>query len=323
VAPLRGHPPPGGPEEARDKGGIALGLGRKIGDAAGWAVMKLIELHVRPRGLAYSVCFGRALGRLVWPMLGKRKALCLRNAAVALPDLTPRERLRIVREAMIGSLPYWPETVAYSYRGPEKILRTVSVEGREHLDAALARGRGVVSPGIHLGIFPLMAVWLTESGYDFQFLSRFPHNERASDLLTRCRARLGMRLIRDLPRRQCLVDCRDVLARGGIIGLQLDQRAMVTLPHVKVPYFGREFHAFGGMVSLALKTGAPLVPIYIVRRGGIRHRLVIEPEIKIDTDLPRKEAVRRALGLLMRRFEEWVREYPEHYWWPHHFWDDV
>jgi len=132
-----------------------------------------------------------------------------------------------------------------------------------------------------------------------------------------------MRLIRDLPRRQCLIDCRDVLAGGGIISIQLDQRAMVSLPHVKVPYFGREFHAFGGMVSLALKTGAPLVPMYIVRREGIRHRLVIEPEIRIEEGLPRKEAVRRALELLMRRFEDWVREYPEQYWWPHHFWDDV
>jgi len=300
-----------------------LGLGRRIGDAAGWAVMKLIELNVRPRGQAYSVWLGRALGRLAWGLPGRRKALCLRNAAVALPHLSPRERYRVVREAIMNSLPYWPETVAYSYRGPEKILRTVSVEGREHLDAALARGKGVVSPGIHMGIFPLMAVWMRQSGHDFRFLSRFPHNERASNLLTRCRARLGMRLIRDLPRRQCLIDCRDVLAGGGIIGLQLDQRAMVSMPHVKVPYFGREFHAFGGMVSLALKTDAPLVPIYIVRQEGIRHRLVIEPEIEIESGLPRKDAVRNALGLLMRRFEDWVREYPEQYWWPHHFWDDV
>jgi KDO2-lipid IV(A) lauroyltransferase len=285
--------------------------------------MRLIASHVSPRGPAYAVSLGRAIGRVAWAIPGKRKALSLRNAAIALPHLTPRERQRIVREAVMNSLPYWPETVAYACRGPENVLRTISVEGREHLDAALAQGKGVISPGIHLGIFPLMATWMTQAGYDFQFLSRFPHNKRASDLMARVRARTGIRLIRDLPRRQCLIDCRSALARGGIIGLQLDQRAMTSYPSVNVPFFGHEFHAFGGMVSLALKSGAPIVPMYIFRTGGIRHRLVIEPEIAVDRSLPRKEAVRSAIELLMRRFEEWVVEHPEHWWWPHRFWFDV
>jgi len=285
--------------------------------------MRIVASLVRTRGPGYSVSLGRAVGRLLWAFLGKRRTLSLKNAEVALPHLSARERLRVVRESIRNSVPYWPETVAYACRGPEKLLRTVSVDGREHMDAALARGRGVVAPGIHLGIFPLMASWMTQAGYDFQFLSRYPHNERAVRLMAKVRARTGIRLIRDLPRRQCLLDCRDALARGGIIGLQLDQRAMSVLPGVDVPFFGHMFHAFGGMVSMALKTGAPLVPMYIFRKGGIRHQLVIEPEIEVDGDVPRKEAVRRALELLMGRFEEWVRAHPEHFWWPHRFWDDV
>jgi KDO2-lipid IV(A) lauroyltransferase len=269
------------------------------------------------------VALGRAIGRVLWLLPGKRKALSLRNAAVALPHLTPREQRRTVRKAVLNSFPYWPEPVAYAFRGPRNLLRTVHVEGREHLDAALARGRGVVAPGIHLGIFPLMAAWMTQAGYDFQFLSRYPHNERVTELMGRIRTRLGIRLIRDRPPKQCLLDCRDVLGRGGIIGLQLDQRAMVTHPGVDVPFFGHEFHAFGGMVSLALKSRAPLVPMYIVRDRGIHHRLVIEPAIEVDAGLPRKRATRRALEMLMRRFEVWVREHPEHWWWPHHFWYDV
>ena len=300
-----------------------MGLAARIGAAAGWAALRIISSLVRPRGPAYGVGLGRAIGRLAWAIPGRRKALSLRNAAVALPHLTPRERRRAVREAVLNSFPYWPEPATYAFRGPRNVLRTVRVEGREHLDAALARGRGVVAPGIHLGIFPLMAAWMTQAGYDFQFLSRFPHNERVTELMARYRARLGIRLIRDLPRRQCLVDCREALDRGGIIGFQLDQRAMSSYPGVDVPFFGREFHAFGGMVSLALKAGAPLVPMYVFRERGIHHRLVIEPEVEVDSGLPRKEATRRAIELLMRRFEGWVREHPEHWWWPRRIWVDV
>ncbi len=223
----------------------------------------------------------------------------------------------------MNSLAFWPEPVAYISRGLSSVLRTVHVEGREHLDAALAQGRGVVAPGIHLGIFPFMAMWMTQTGHDFQFLSRFPHNDRVTDLMGRVRPRLGIRVIRDQPRRQCLIDCRSVLARGGIIGLQLDQRALSSHPGVDVPFFGHTFRVFGGMVSLAIKTGAPILPMYMFRERGIHHRLVIEPQVTVDSGVSRKEAVRDVLEKLMRRFEVWVREHPEHWWWPHRIWDDV
>jgi KDO2-lipid IV(A) lauroyltransferase len=283
----------------------------------------MISSHVRPRGPAYAVSLGRALGRFMWAVLGKRRALSLRNAEVALPHLTQRERQRVVREAFQNSCAYWPEPATYSFLGPRKILHTVHVEGREHLDAAIAQGKGVIAPEIHLGIFPLLGTWMFQAGYDFQFLGRVPHNRRALDVMVRCWARLGSSVILDFPRRQCLKDCRGLLTRGGILGLLLDQRAMATYPGVDVPFFGREFHAFGGMVSLALKTGSRIVPMYIIRDRGIHHRLVIEPEIKVDRNLPRKEAVRCAIEILMGRFEEWIVEHPEHFWWPHHFWQGV
>lgn len=299
-----------------------MGLAKRITDDAGWAVLRMVASLVRVRGPGYAVVLGRALGRLAWSIPGGRRRLSLENAAVALPHLSPRERRRVVREAIMNSFAYWPEPVTYAYRGPRNVLRTVSVEGREHLDAALAKGNGVIAPGIHLGIFPLMAIWMTQAGYDFQFLSRFPHNDRAVELMTHMRALTGIKVIRDLPRRQCLIDCRGVLNRGGIICLQLDQRAMSGLPGVDVPFCGRTFHAFGGMVSLALKSGAPLVPMYVYRERGIRHRFVIEPEVRPNPDIPRKQAVIDVIEKLMRRFEVWVREHPEQWWWPRRIWKD-
>ena len=213
--------------------------------------------------------------------------------------------------------------MTYAFRGPGHVLRSVSVEGREHLDAALARGRGVVAPGIHLGNFSLISIWMTQAGYDFRFLSRFPHDDRIVRRLAILRRMAGVKLIRDLPRRACLEQCRATLAGNGIIGFQLDQRAMQSHPGVEVTFFGLPYRAFGGMVSLALKTGAALVPMYIVRERGVRQRMVIEPALEIPGTGDRRADVEACVQGLMHRFERWIRACPAHWWWPTRRWVGV
>jgi KDO2-lipid IV(A) lauroyltransferase len=100
--------------------------------------------------------------------------------------------------------------------------------------------------------------------------------------------------------------------------IQLDQRA--AKGGIEVPFFGKPFDAFSGPVTLALRTGAALVPMYIVRQGGVRHRLVIEPEFPLERTGAKRDDTRHNLARLLAHFEGWIRARPDQWWWLSRMW---
>ena len=294
-------------------------LAKRIGNDIAWAALRLSETFTRTRGTDFAVGLGRPLGALAWALVGSRRRRCLDNARIVFPELSEPERRRIARESVLNSTSSWPELMSYCYFGRLRILDNVVCEGREHLDAALARGRGVIAPGIHMGNFPLIGVWMTAAGYQFDFVMRYPHDERVSRRLNHVGRVLEIGLIRDRPRLVCLRGCLGSLSRGGTLFLHLDMRAGTT-GGIEVPFFGRPYQAFAGPISLALKTRATVLPMYIVRDRGIRHRLVIEPRFRLERTGDKRTDIRTNLARLMRRFEGWVREHPEQWWWFHRLW---
>lgn len=295
---------------------------KRIGADAGWAAMRLSETLVKSRMTGYAVALGRAVGAALWLLVRSRRNLALRNARVVLPTLAERERRRVVREAAVDSVSHWPEVVSYAYAGTRRILSTVTVEGRENLDRALARGRGVIAPSVHLGNFALIGIWMTQAGYEFYFLTRYPHDPRLVRRFVYLRRyRLGIGAIRDLPRRECTRGLLAALERNAIVYMQLDQPSRDV--YVEVPFFGRPFGAFMGPVTLALKTGAALVPMYILRERGPRQRLVIEPEFPLARTGDRRADAEAGLRALMAHFEKWIVSHPDQWWWVSRRWRGV
>ena len=170
-------------------------------------------------------------------------------------------------------------------------------------------------------IVSLIGTWMTEAGHEFYFLTRYPHDRRLVRRFVHLRRLLGMGAIRDLPRRACMRGMFEALDSNAVIFMQLDPRSRDAGGAVE--YFGRPFHAFTGPVAMALKTGAAVVPMYIVRESGIRQRLVIEPEFELERTGDRQADVKKNLQRLMHIFEGWVRRSPENYWWFNRRWDGV
>jgi KDO2-lipid IV(A) lauroyltransferase len=295
-------------------------LSSRLGRDAGWAAIRLIETMVRGRGPGYALRVGRALGRLVWPLMGGRRRLSLENARVVLGGLPEAERRRLVRESIIRSVANWPELVSHVHDRLGRIATSVVANGREHLDRALARGRGAIAATIHLGNFALIGAWMARAGYDFQYLIRFPHEERFARRLRWLSRVSGIKLIGDRPRRECLRGLLRALDRNGVVCVLLDQSAMRTGAGADLRFFGRPYRAFTGVTSLALKTGAAVVPVRIGRTGGPRHRLDIEPEFVVERSGRWRADVRVNTQRLLGLFEGWVEARPQEWWWPNRRW---
>jgi KDO2-lipid IV(A) lauroyltransferase len=107
------------------------------------------------------------------------------------------------------------------------------------------------------------------------------------------------------------------LRKQGVLGVLIDQ---VENGGVYVDFMGHPAGSTIGAASLALKTGAPLLPMHCVRQRDGKLKVIIEPEFTIRREGPEEELVPEAVAAMNRVVERWVREHPEQWFWGHRRW---
>jgi KDO2-lipid IV(A) lauroyltransferase len=131
-------------------------------------------------------------------------------------------------------------------------------------------------------------------------------------VIERFRRRSGVELI---TKRQALPAMRDALRRGRVVGVLLDQNASRT-EGVFVPFFGTPASTSRALAVLSLRTGAPVVPIFIRRADGGRHC------VAADLPIPAPETgdVTDYTAAFNRSIEAAIRRAPEQWFWLHRRW---
>ncbi len=90
----------------------------------------------------------------------------------------------------------------YFLAHPKEVSQYVFFEGQEHLDQALAQGRGVVAVTAHFGNFPLMMLHCALAGYPTNAILRPTRDQRVEDFLFQKRKECGIKGIYATPRRE-------------------------------------------------------------------------------------------------------------------------
>lgn len=203
------------------------------------------------------------------------------------------------------------------------LARMVRLEGRENLDAALARGSGAILLLLHFGANQLVIPAMKHLGYDMLQFGSPPsawhdlHGRKPTALEERIFARrlkveqaLGVEF---LYIERSLRPAYKALKANRILCIALDGRASTRF--VPVPFGGRVGMLSPGPVGLAFRTGAALLPTFIVRGADDAHRLVIHPPLQVaradGEPLPPPEVLARFVEMAMT----YVRAHPDHYGW--------
>jgi lauroyl/myristoyl acyltransferase len=196
----------------------------------------------------------------------------------------------------------------------------VEVVGREHIERARANGVGAVLWVGHFvfnGLAPKLA--LHQAGLKVAHLSRPEHGFSKTaygvHVLNPIRARIedryldGRILIKRGSETVAARQLKERVARGGIVSITAGawEGRRIAL----APIFGRQLPLATGAISLAISTGAPLLPLIVVRDepSGII-RVVIEPPIDLPSKLEKDVAIAHAASEYARRLETWIRRYP-------------
>jgi KDO2-lipid IV(A) lauroyltransferase len=196
------------------------------------------------------------------------------------------------------------------------MLSELTLDGLEHIRVVMAEhGRALVLTA-HLGNWEYLTASHRLMGYPLAIVVRPLDSPMLDELAASLRRKSGAELI---DKRGALRPVLEALRRGGLIGILLDQNA-TRREGVFVPFFGRAASTSRSLALLALRTGTPIVPIFIRREAAGRHRVVIEPPVPFPAANDLEQAIVELTARCTARIEAAVRQTPEQWLWSHDRW---
>src|SRR5690606_28731719 len=143
------------------------------------------------------------------------------------------------------------------------------IEGEEHLKAAHARGKGVIIYSAHLGNWEWLGAILSFLGYPVTAIAQPLHNKSFNRTVNKTRQATGIKPI-STRRRSAQRDAYLALKNNKCLFILGDQYPVSN--GWPVTFFGQATYAFSGVIRFAKKTGAAILPSFLVRDGWRKHR---------------------------------------------------
>jgi KDO2-lipid IV(A) lauroyltransferase len=279
-------------------------LRNRIEYALALAVLKSLEWA--PIGMARRMA--EFYARLLDMALPRLRGVARRNLAMAMPGADAEG----ITDGVFRSIARLLVTFAKlpSIR-KENLDRSIRCEGMEHVDAALAAGRGILFATAHLGNWELSAFAFSLLARPMHVVARPLDNPLIDGLVERRRTLSGNHLIFKKDYARAILKA---LAGNQAVGVLIDQNAMPA-EGVFVDFFGVPACAGTGFAKIAAHSGAAVIPGFALWSEKER-RFVLRfyPRVEMSGDAARDTAV------LQARLEAVIREYPDQWLWIHRRW---
>ncbi len=192
-------------------------------------------------------------------------------------------------------------------------------DSRRHLDAALKEGKGVLGVSAHFGNFPLMLLYLSQLGYPTNAIIRPSRDPKIEEHFQESRTRLGLKTILSYPRETCVSQSIKCLRDQELLVVLLDQNTG-SKSGIYVDFFGQKAGTATGPIIFALRTGAPLLPMFTIRENATHHKLVIEPHFYLEKKATDEETLQYNVQRITNIIEGYIRRYPSEWGWMHRRW---
>src|SRR5215218_4949732 len=274
-----------------------------------------------PEPLAFAL--GRAGGRLYHRLDRRRREALAANLGQVLGPRTGRRELeRAVRRGFASYGRYWVEAFRLEDLTPAEIRGRLRIEGREHIDTALAAGRGAIFASPHLGNWDAGGAWLAASGYPATAVVERLRPAELYERFAAYRRALGLELLPLDDGSETMRGVLRALRAGRVVGLVCDRD--LTGGGLPVRLFGAATVMPGGPASLALRTGATLLPcaVYQDRRRGHWHA-VIRPLLRPEPSGDSRADVQALTQRLADEFERLIARAPDQWHVLSHHWREA
>jgi KDO2-lipid IV(A) lauroyltransferase len=269
--------------------------------AAGWGLVKRM-----PERLARASFNG--LAEQVWLQHGAGVQQLERNLRrVVGPQLSRHELRRLSHRGMESYFRYWREAFRLPNLSPEQIVSTIEVDGQEHLQAAIAAGRGMVMALSHSGNWDHAGAWFTIEYMPLTTVAERLKPESLYERFLDYRRSLGMEVL-PLGDRTLMSTLRRRLNDGGMVCLLADRD--LSAAGIPVDFFGEPTRMPAGPALLAYLTQADLMPVSLWYERD-RSRVRIHPPVLLDRSAPRETVIRETTQVVADALAKGIAEHPE------------
>jgi KDO2-lipid IV(A) lauroyltransferase len=279
------------------------------------ALVALKSLGLLPRPLALKV--GQAVGALAHLVLPHLRRHAEINLRLAFPAMAESERAHIQRGVFRNLGRLLGEVSQFPRLNRRNIEQVVVYEGLQNYLDAVAQGRGVILLTGHIGAWELSVFAHSLYGYPMSFLKRNVDNPLVEALAESRRARFGNR---GIDKRGSVREVLKTLKAGGVVGILADLNA-AREEGLFVDFFGLPACTTAGVATLALRTGAVVLPGYLLWDEARRiHRLHFEKPLATINTGNQKEDVQANTARYTAALEAVIRRQPDQWLWIHRRW---
>ena len=220
--------------------------------------------------------------------------------------MTEADLRRRVREVFESYGHYWMESFRLPRQTREAITNSMTIEGRDHLDAAFNDGRGVILAAPHLGGWDFGGAWLAVEGYQPVAVVERLEPPELFEWFARWRRELGLEIVPTGPEAGTAV--LESLKQGRVVGLVSDRDLFGG--GIPVEFFGEWTTLPAGPAMLALRTGAPLLPVAVFYAGRNHHRAVVQPPLDVTRGGRFRDDVQRVTQAVAAALESLIAQAP-------------
>lgn len=283
---------------------------RVLGRAATWLI-RTWGRALRRRPIEKVYRSGEGFGRLVGKLFKKRKQVAVDNLGLAMPELSLDKRQAIADRTFENFGRAAADFLVGTERSLAELEGSTEILGKEHLEQAVAAGKGTIMITGHLGNWERISSWLSLSGYPLTVIARDADQDDVNQVVNEIRSTPGTSVV---ARGDSVRAILERLKANEIIGILPDQNSR----EVFVPFFGKPAGTVLGPGVLNARTGAAVLPVYCVYVGSGRWKIVICPVLEPEPGYETKgEGMMRSINGWL---EGVIREYPDQWLWFHDRW---
>lgn len=272
---------------------------------------------LRTLGPVTASNFAGFLARRIGPILPVARVADT-NLRLALPELDTAARQRVILGIFenlgrtVGELPHL-----------RSLRRTASgpgweIEGEDIVHELAARGGPAIFVSAHFGNWEMLPPAAAYFGVELASLYRAANNPIVDAMINRLRREaLGREAVLFAKGAAGARGALRHLTGGGYLGVLMDQKMN---DGIAVEFFGRDAMTAPAVAALALRFRCPVIPAYVRRIGPARLRVTCEPALALPDTGDRGKDVALLTRAVNARFEHWIRETPECWFWVHRRW---
>ncbi len=275
----------------------------------------LLVIRLLPRTVAMKLL--GSLGAVVFWVMKEERIKAVSNLNIAYgQEKSPAEIHAMAKEVFVNLGKSGAEfAIKMSQNNPEKFFENLEVRGDEHLQEAIKKGRGILGLISHMGCWEGTALGLPMLGIPAYAIGKRLGNEQLNTLLFESRGKKG---VSTLARGSSYKTILRVLAENNLVGILIDQDTDVR--GVFVDFYGKPAHTPIGAAMLAMDSGAPVLPMFYLKKDDDTYEFIIDKEIPLISTGNRRRDMGENTRLFHTVIEKYIKKYPTQWVWMHNRW---